>query len=78
MKNSSVSQQQTDVKQFTIFYAKRMENSSNPNKWRHYSQTFHNDDSQVCQSWIQTIQQQLKGKNYTHSEGFCFILYMPY
>lgn len=65
VKNSSASEQRTDMKQFTIFYAKHMENSSNLNKWRHYSQTFHNNDSQVCQSWVQTLQQQLNGKNYS-------------
>lgn len=50
------------LKQFTIFYAKRMENSSNPNKWRYSTQTFHNSDSHVCQLWIETIQQQINGK----------------
>lgn len=52
------------VKQFTIFYAKRMVNSSNPNKWRYSTQTFNNSDSQVCQLWIETIQQQINGKRY--------------
>lgn len=52
-----------NIKQFTIVYAKRMENSSNPNKWRHFSQTLQNDDSHVCQSWIETLQQQLDGEN---------------
>lgn len=51
------------IKQFTIVYAQRMENSSNPNKWRHFSQTFHNDDSEVCQLWIETLQRQIDGKN---------------
>lgn len=50
------------LKQFTIFYAKRMENSSNPNKWRYFTQTFQNNDSQVCQLWIETVQQQINGK----------------
>lgn len=50
------------VKQFTISYAKRMENSSNPNKWRYSTQTFHHSDSQVCQLWIEIIQQQINGK----------------
>lgn len=50
------------LKQFTLFYAKRMENSSNPNKWRYFTQTFQNSDSQVCQLWIETIQQQINGK----------------
>lgn len=50
------------LKQFTIFYAKRMENSSNPNKWRYFTQTFQNSDSQVCQLWIETIQQQIDGE----------------
>lgn len=50
------------LKQFTIFYAKRMGNSSNPNKWRYSTQTFQNSDSQVCQMWIETIQQQIDGK----------------
>lgn len=70
-KNSSVPQQQqtntetvnsSDVRQFTIHYAKRMENSSNPNKWRYFSQTFHNNDSEVCELWINTLQQQIDGK----------------
>lgn len=50
------------LKQFTIFYAKRMDSSSNPNKWRYFTQTFQNSDSQVCQLWIETIQQQINGK----------------
>lgn len=50
------------LKQFTIFYAKRMENSSNPNKWRYLTQTFQNSDTQVCQLWIETIQQQINGE----------------
>lgn len=58
---------QPNVKQFTVVYAKRMENSSNPNKWRHFSQTFLSDDSQVCQFWIKTLQQQINGKNLIHS-----------
>lgn len=53
----------TNVKQFTIFYAKRMENSSNPNKWRHVSQTFQNNDSHVCEKWIETLQKQIGGKH---------------
>lgn len=55
-------EKQTNVKQFTIFYAKRMVNASNPNKWRQFSQTFQNNDSQVCRVWIQTIQQHIDGK----------------
>lgn len=50
------------LKEFTIFYAKRIENSSNPNKWRSFSQTFRHRDSQVCKTWIQTIQRQIDGK----------------
>lgn len=46
----------------TIIYAKRMENSSNSNKWRHFSQTFQSNDKQVCMLWIQTLQQQINGK----------------
>ncbi|XP_031638718.1 ceramide kinase [Contarinia nasturtii] len=49
----------SNIKQFTIFYAKRVENSSNPNKWRNLSQTFQNNDIQVCQLWIQTLQRQI-------------------
>lgn len=52
----------SNIKQFTIFYAKRMENSSNPNKWRHFSQTFQNNESHICDLWIQTIQRQIDGK----------------
>lgn len=61
------------VKQFTIFYAKRVENSSNPNKWRTCSQTFTNIDSQVCQSWIQTLQRHINGKMYSNSYLFLFL-----
>lgn len=57
-------EKQSNIKQFTIVYAKRMENSSNPNKWRHFSQIFQNDDSQVCQLWIRAIQHQIDGKNF--------------
>lgn len=52
-----------NIKQFTIVYTKRMENSSNSNIWRHFSQTFHNNDSQVCQLWVETLQRQIDGKN---------------
>lgn len=52
----------SNVKQFVIFYAKRMVNASNPNNWRQFSQTFQNNDSQVCRMWIQEIQQHIDGK----------------
>lgn len=54
----------SNVKQFTIFYAKRMENSSNPNKWRHFSQTFQNNESHICELWIQTLQREIDGKTH--------------
>lgn len=60
--NSTDAEKPLTLKQFTIFYAKRMENSSNPNKWRYSTQTFQNSDSQVCQMWIEAIQQQIDGK----------------
>lgn len=56
-----------EVKQFTIVYAKRIENSSNPNKWRHSSITFQNNDPQVCQQWIETLQQHIDGRNFRHN-----------
>lgn len=66
-KNSSVPEQNAEthkqIKQFTIFYAKRIENS-NPNKWRHFNQTFQNSDSNVCQLWINTVQRRIDGKTY--------------
>lgn len=66
-KNSSVPEQNAEtpknIKQFTIFYAKRIEASSNPNKWRHFSQTFQNSDSNVCQLWIDTLQRRIDGKS---------------
>lgn len=52
----------SNIKQFTIFYARRMENSSNLNKWRHFSQTFQNNESHICDLWIQTIQRKIDGK----------------
>lgn len=55
-------QKLANVKQFVVFYAKRMVRTSNPNKWRQCSQTFQNSDSQVCRQWIQAIQQQLDGE----------------
>lgn len=62
----SVQENHANAKQFIIFYAKRMVNASNPNKWRQFSQTFQHNDSQVCQLWIQAIQQQLNGKHFLH------------
>lgn len=62
--SSSDTETQSNIKQFTIFYAKRMENSSNPNKWRHFSETFQNNDSDVCETWIRIIQRQIDGKNF--------------
>lgn len=65
-RNATTSINETDkpsnIKQFTIFYAKRMENSSNPNKWRHFSQTFQNNESHICELWIDTLQRQIDGK----------------
>lgn len=60
-------EQQSDVKQFTIYYAKRMENSSNPNKWRHFSQTFQNNDSHICEIWINALQHKINGKRECNS-----------
>lgn len=65
-------QQHSNIKQFTIVYAKRMENSSNPNKWRHFSQTFQNDDSEICKRWIQMLQKRIDSKNSLFIQFFFF------
>lgn len=53
------------IKQFTIFFAKRLESSSNPNKWRIVSKTFQNKDSQVCASCVRSLQRQINGKTFS-------------
>lgn len=64
----------SDVKQFTVIYAKRIESASNSNKWRHFSITFQNNDSQVCQLWIETLQQLIDGE---HNDFlFLFLLFL--
>lgn len=61
--DGNADEQHLNVKQFTIVYAKRMENSSNPNKWRHFSQTFQNSDSEICKRWIRMLQKRIDGKS---------------
>lgn len=61
------------VKQFTIVYAKRMENSSNPNEWRHFSQTFQNSDSKICERWIRMLQKRINGKSFLLEKKNTFI-----
>lgn len=62
------------VEQFTIVYAKRMGNSSNPNKWRHFSQTFQNSDSEICQRWIRMLKKRIDGKSFLLIwVYFCFL-----
>lgn len=61
--DDNADKQHLNVKQFTIVYAKRMVNSSNPNKWRYFSQTFQNSDSEICQRWIRMLQKRIDGKS---------------
>lgn len=61
--DDNADKQHSNVKQFTIVYAKLMVNSSNPNKWRHFSQTFQNSDSEICKRWIRMLQKRIDGKS---------------
>lgn len=61
--DDNADKQHSNVKQFTIVYAKRLENSSNPNKWRQFSQTFQNTDSEICKRWIQMLRKRIDGKS---------------
>lgn len=61
---TEATQSQPMRKQFTIVYAKRSLNSTNLNKWRYLSITFHSTDAHVVDSWTQTLQHELNGKNW--------------
>lgn len=54
-----------NIEQFTILFAKRVDSSSNLNKWRIVSKTFQNKDSQVCASCVQFLQRRINGKTFS-------------
>lgn len=52
-----------NVTEFTMFYAKRIENASNPNKWKLSTRRFQNRDINVCQMWKEIIQRMIDGEH---------------